>query len=256
MGSYLWIGILRHGGGKMEKVWRTELNELIEVLDIKSKPVAVTFTNDEVEAGKRKRSWMCNALKQAAKGKTRVIDIENSACPGGSWHCGLTPPPPGEVFRGLQWFLTRGEKLTHSIVSFHRMMALAEEPPTGLSERILMGPVDEAEIRPDVVVFLCNAEQACRLISLDHYWDGIPLQIEVTGSLCSSAIAYPIVTGRTNVTFGDWTARRMQKYGPDVVFVSVPYERVHNLVAAVPECSAGSAVLEIPEEFSLSMEQE
>jgi len=52
----------------MKKVWQSELDELIEVLGIKSKPVAVTFTNDEVESGKRKRVWMCNALKQAAKG--------------------------------------------------------------------------------------------------------------------------------------------------------------------------------------------
>ena len=233
----------------MEKVWQTELDELIEVLGLKKKPVAVTFTNDEVELKKRNRAWICNALKQAAKGKALVIDREKSVCPGGSWHCGLTPPPPGDTFRGLQWFLTRGEKLTYSIVSFHRMQALAAPPPTGLSERILIGPVESAEVRPDLVIFLCNAEQACRLISLDHYWDGIPLQVEVTGSLCSAAIAYPIATGRTNVTFGDWTARRMQKYDSGVVFVSVPYERIHNLAAAVPECSAGSAELEIPEEI-------
>jgi uncharacterized protein (DUF169 family) len=239
----------------MKKVWKTELDELIAVLGIKSKPVAVTFSNDEVKPGKRRRAWMCNALKQAAKGKSLIIDKENSACPGGSWHCGLTPPPPTPAFRGLQWFLTRGEKLTHSIVSFHRMMSLASEPPTLMSELILMGPIAEAEERPDLVVFLVNPEQACRLISLDHYWDGIPLQVEVTGSLCSAAIAYPIVTGRTNVTFGDWTARRMQKFASDVVFVSVPYERVHNLVAAVPECSAGSAELDIPEEFRRVLEQ-
>ncbi|RJP28524.1 MAG: hypothetical protein C4536_12140 [Actinobacteria bacterium] len=240
----------------MKKVWQTELDGLIEVLGIKSKPVAVTFTNDEVESGKRNRVWLCNALKQAARGKSFVIDKETSACPGGTWHCGLGEPPSGDMARGLQWFLTRGEKLTHSIVSFHRMQALAGQPPTGLSERILVGPVAAAEVRPDIVIFLCNAEQACRLIFLDHYWDGIPLQIEVTGSLCSSAISYPIVTGRTNITFGDWTARRMQKYGPDVVFVTVPYERVPNLVAAVPECSAGSAELEIPQEVRRIMEGE
>jgi uncharacterized protein (DUF169 family) len=239
----------------MKKVWQTEVDELVEVLGITSKPVAVTFTNEEVKSGKRKRVWMCGALKQAAKGKSFVIDKEHSLCPGGTWHCGLGEPPSGDMARGLQWFLTRGEKLTHSIVSFQRMMALAEPPPTGLSERIVMGPVAEAELRPDIVIFLCNPEQTCRLIYLDHYWDGIPLQIEVTGSLCSSAIAYPIATGRSNVTFGDWTARRMQKYKPDVVFFTVPYERLRNLVAAVPECSAGTAELEMPEEIRRAMEQ-
>lgn len=233
----------------MKKEWRTELDELVAVLGMKSKPVAITFTNEEVKAGEHGRVWMCGALKQAARGKSFVIDKESSACPGGGWHCGLTPPPPGAAFRGLQWFLTRGEKLTHSIVSFHRMMSLAEAPPTHLSERILMGPIAEAEVRPDLVVFLVNPEQACRIITLDHYWDGIPLQLEITGSLCTGAIAYPIVTGRTNITFGDWTARRVQRFARDVVFVSVPYERVLNLAAAVPECSAGTAQPNIPEAF-------
>jgi uncharacterized protein (DUF169 family) len=239
----------------MEKIWRNELSELVEVLGLESKPVAVTFTNDPADASGRKRTWLCRALKLAAAGESLVIDKETSACPGGSWHCGLTAPPPGDAFRSLQHFLTRGEKLTHSITSFHRMQALAASPPTGMSERILICPVEIAEVRPDIVVFLCNGEQACRLISLDHYWDGIPPRVELTGSLCHAAIAYPVVTGNTNVTFGDWTARRQQKYAADTVFVSIPYERVHNLVAAVPECSAGTAVLEIPEEFQRMMEE-
>lgn len=239
----------------MEKIWQGQLDELVKVLGIESKPVAVTFTNDEVETGERKKVWICRAIKLAAKGESLVIDEETSTCPGGSWHCGLSEQPSGDMLRGIQWFLTRAEKLTHSIASFHRMMELTASPPTGMGERILMGPVEEAEVRPDLVLFLCNAEQACRLITLDHYWDGIPPRVELAGSLCMSALAYPVVTGRTNVAFGDWTARRMQKFPADVVFVSVPYERIHNLVTAVPECSAGSAELEIPEEMRRMMEE-
>lgn len=240
----------------MEKIWKKELAELVEVLGLENKPVAVTFSNDEALEGDSKRISFCRALKLAAAGESLLIDKDNSACPGGSWHCGLSEAPSGDARRGIQWFLTRGEKLTSSIVSFHRMQALTAPPPTGLSECILMGPVEAAEIRPDLVVFLCNGEQACRLITLDCYWDGIPPRVELAGSLCHAAIAYPVVTGRTNVTFGDWTARRQQGYSTDVIFVSIPYERVHNLVVAVPECSAGSAEPDIPEEFLRSMQEE
>lgn len=240
----------------MIKAWKEELGSLVEALGLESKPVAITFTNDPVEAGEHKRTWLCRAMKLAAAGESLVIDRETSACPGGSWHCGFTERPPGEAYRELQQFLTRGEKLTHSIVSFHRMQAQAEPPPTGMSERMLVGPVEKAEVRPDLVLFLCNAEQACRIVALDHYWDGIPIRVELTGSLCHSAIAHPVVTGRTNVTFGDWTARHAQKFPADVVFVSIPYERVHNLVAALPECSAGSAETDIPEEIRRFMEDD
>ncbi|MBC7254321.1 MAG: DUF169 domain-containing protein [Actinobacteria bacterium] len=237
----------------MEAPWKNETGTLVEVLRLERKPVAVTFTNEEVEGGSRERISFCRALKRAAEGETFVIDAENSSCPGGSWHCGLSEPPAGKRKRFLQEFLTRGEKLTHSIVSFHRMQALGSPPPTGLAERVVVGPAEEASLRPDLVVFLVDPEQACRLVTLDHYWDGIPLRVEVTGALCHSAIAYPVVTGRTNVTFGDWTARRMQKYPRDTVFVSVPYERMAALTAAVPRCSAGNAPLEIPREVEEHM---
>lgn len=238
----------------MEKTWRGQLKELIGVLGMETEPVSVTFTNDEVGTGERERVWLCQAIKEAAEGRSLVIDEETCACPGGSWHCGLSGPPSGERRRGLQWFLTRGEKLTHSITTFQRMMDQTEPPPTGFCERIVMGPAAGAELRPDLVLFLCNAEQACRLTTLDQYWDGIPPSIELAGSMCHSVMAYPVVTGCSNLSLGDWTARRMQKFPADTIFVSIPYERIHNLVSAVPECSAGSAELEMPEEIRRSME--
>jgi uncharacterized protein (DUF169 family) len=124
-----------------------------------------------------------------------------------------------------------------------------------MSDRIFIGPMDAAPLRPDIVVFVCNAEQACRLVALDHYWDGKPLHVELTGSLCHAAIGYPVVTGNTNLTLGDWTARRMQKYASDIVFLTVPYERIANLILAIPECSAGTAEVEIPEAFRSTFEE-
>ena len=238
----------------MDSDWVEQAKELARVFKLESKPVAVTFTNEQVEATDSGRTWLCRAMKLAAEGRSFVIDKETSACPGGSWHCGLTEPPPGEAKRALQHFLTKGEKLTHSIVSFQRMQGLTTPPPTGLSERIVLTPMDEAVLRPDIVLFLCNPEQACRLVALDHYWDGIPPLVELAGSLCHSAISYPVMTGRTNVTFGDWTARRAQKFAKDTVFMTVPYERMRNLMLAIPECSAGTAELEIPEAFRRVME--
>ena len=129
-------------------------------------------------------------------------------------------------------------------------------PPTGLAERILICPAEKAKIRPDAMLFLCNAEQACRLITLDHYWDGIPPSFEPGGSLCRSSIVYPIISGRTNATFGDWTARRMTGFSAETVFVTIPYERIENLLLAIPECSAGTAEVVIPEDLRTQFEQE
>jgi uncharacterized protein (DUF169 family) len=240
----------------MEREWIDQSEKLTDLLAFERKPVAITFTNEQVEVKDTKRTWLCRALKLAAEGQSFVIDAETSACGGGSWHCGLIEQPSGEGRRALQAFLTAGEKLTSTIVSFNRMQSLGSPPPTGMSDRVLIGPMEDAGMRPDIVVFLCDPEQACRLITLDHFWDGIPPRIELSGSLCHSAISYPIVTGRTNLTLGDWTARRMQKFDKEIVFVTIPYERMHNLVLAIPRCSAGTGDVELPEPFRRVFEQE
>jgi uncharacterized protein (DUF169 family) len=231
----------------LENEWVGQAKELVEVFNLANNPIAVTFSNEELEEVNQRKIQFCRAIKLAAEGESFVLDKETSACPGGTWHCGLSEPPTAGARRLIQNFLTRGEKLTHSIVSFQRMQGLSSPPPTGLSDRILVGPMDRSPMRPDLILFVCNASQACRLLALDHYWDGIPPRVEVAGALCHSAIAYPVMTGHTNVTFGDWTARRAQKYSDDAVFLTVPYERLGNLLAAIPLCSAGTAAVDIPE---------
>ena len=216
---------------------------------LKYGPMAISFTNDEVSSGRYEKTSICKAMKLAAEGESFVIDEEVSICPGGSQSCGFSEPHTGKQKRRLQQFLTKGEKLTSSIVSFERMRKLAVPPATDLADRIVICPLDKAEIRPDMILFLCNAEQACRLITLDTYWDGISPKQQIIGALCYSAIVYTIMSGNTNMTVGDWTARSHQGFEPDVIFLSVPYERIHNLIAAIPHCSAGDAEAHIPEEF-------
>jgi len=217
--------------------------------ELKYEPMAISFTNDEIQFGRYEKTSICNAMKLASEGESFIIDQKVSICPGGNQFCGFSEPHTGEQKRRLQQFLTKGERLTGSIVSFERMRKLAVPPATDLADRIVISPLDKAEIRPDMILFLCNAEQACRLITLDTYWDGISPEQQIIGALCYSAIVYTIMSGNTNMTTGDWTARSHQGFEPDVIFLSIPYERIHNLIAAIPHCSAGDAKAHIPEEF-------
>jgi uncharacterized protein (DUF169 family) len=225
--------------------FRKQAELLKKVLGLKKEPLAITFTNEEVSEGLYEKTTICKALKRAAEGDCFVIDEKVETCPGGSRYCGFTEIG-GQQKRRLQRFLTKGERLTSSIVSFERMLKLTVQPPTGLADRLVICPLEKTTLRPDIVLFQCNPEQACRLITLDTYWDGISPQQQVIGALCHSSITYPIMTGCTNITMGDWTARKQQGFEPDILFLSVPYERMHNLIAAVPNCSAGDAEAVIP----------
>jgi uncharacterized protein (DUF169 family) len=72
------------------------------------------------------------------------------------------------------------------------------------------------------------------------------MECDPTGSLCRSAITYPLVTGKVNVSFGDITARKMEKYPEDELFVTLPYAHLQSAVASIVPCTAGTAKAEIP----------
>lgn len=116
---------------------------LIKVLGLKKEPLAITFTNDEVSEGLYEKTSICKALKRAAEGDCFIIDEKVETCPGGSRFCGFTEFKSEASRRRLQRFLTKGEKLTSSVVSFERMLKLPVQPPTGLAERLVICPLEK-----------------------------------------------------------------------------------------------------------------
>lgn len=125
-------------------------------------------------------------------------------------------------------------------------MALAKvQPPFGVAKHVVFAPLPQAELAPDIAIFLCNAWQAARLINLAYYQTGIPMECDPTGALCRSVITYPLVTGKVNISFGNVTARKSEHYSEDEVLVTLPYAHLQSVVASLELCSAGTAKAEI-----------
>jgi uncharacterized protein (DUF169 family) len=236
--------MLRKEEMKME--WQRWGKQLTEVLELKRSPVGVIYTDTAPRDASTGKCRVCGALRRVAEGAVIDLTAENSTCPGGSQYLGLKAQTP-EHARTLREFLIHGEKLFSSPVAIYRSMTLAKVgPPLGLAEHVVFSPLHQAESRPDIVVFICNAWQAARLINLAYYETGIPMECDPTGSLCRSVITYPLVTGKVNVSFGDITARKMEKYPVDELFVSLPYNHLQSAVASLEVCTAGTAKAEIP----------
>lgn len=230
-------------------VWQEYSGRLREVLRLKGSPIAVSYSMVPASGAKRGSYMVCHALLAARDGAIINVSEESCACPGGAWHLGLTPRPSGEENIFLQRFLVEGEKLFCSVATFHRCMALTAPPPLGLAQYVVLSPLEKAKIAPDVVVFLCNPEQACRLVTLATYPDGIPPRTEIVGSTCHMVIAYPVVSGEINISLLDYTSRRWQKYKPEELFVTIPYHKMPGLMESIELCSAGTAKVEFPSGF-------
>lgn len=81
----------------MEREWIEQSKKLIDLLALKLKPVAITFTNEKVKVENPKRTWVCRALKLAAEGQSFVIDAETSACGGGHGTAASSSHRPGRA---------------------------------------------------------------------------------------------------------------------------------------------------------------
>ena len=73
------------------------------------------------------------------------------------------------------------------------------------------------------------------------------------GPLCWSAITYPLVSGNFNLTVGDISARRMERWDSGLMVASIPWERVSGIAEAVDFSTAGRA--ERSEEFERMTEK-
>lgn len=236
--------------------WTDYANEIKEVLKLEGSPIAVTYSMEPPSNAAPGKHRVCNAFLQARGGKVIDLTASTSACRGGTWHLGLGQRPKGEGDKALKEFLVKGEKLYCSIAAFHRAQSLTAPAPLGLAEHVVLSPMERAQFEPDVVLFICNALQGCRLVTLDSYDTGVPPKIEMSGSTCHQAVAYPVVTGELNVSLMDYTSRRLRGYKPGDLLVSIPYHRFHGIMRSLEHCTAGRAKLEIPESFRRSVGSE
>ena len=235
--------------------WQDYADELIDVLDLEGSPVAVTYSMRAPSGAVEGRHRVCKALLAARGGEVIDLTAESSSCPGGTWHLGLGEAPTGERARGFKEFLVDGEKLFCSISTLHRAHDLAVDPPLGLAEHVVLSPLGQAEFEPDAVVFICSAEQACRVVTLDEYETGKPPRTEMIGATCQQVITYPVVKGELNVSLMDYTTRHIRGYRPGDCVVTVPYHRIHGVMRSVPHCTAGRAEAEVPESFQDELDE-
>jgi uncharacterized protein (DUF169 family) len=216
------------------------VKSIAEALDIEKEPVGVKYTDEapgvKIEGG---NYTVCGAILAASEGRIILLSEARCACSGGKTHLGLIQK------REIPWkMLVEGEKLWCDVKTAIRSSIEVDKiarPPSGLSKRIFLYPAMKGIFQPDLILMLVNAEQASRLITLNQFWDGKNPSIEMRGSLCWSMITYPLVSGNFNLSVGDISARRMERWDPNIMAASIPWERIKGIAEAVEFSTAGRA---------------
>lgn len=232
---------------------KTEAERLQEALNLSGELIAVSY-RDEADGDLETKTSPCGALLAVRDGETVTLSADNCSCPGGVSHLGLADR---ELNKGMRKLLVEGEKLWRSVAASYRGSFEREgkkaPPPTNLGDYINLVPLSEVGYQPDLIIAVCNATQASRITMLSGYQDGIIPSVEVGGSMCWGSITYPIVSGKFNVTMGDYTARRIWDWDPGELIVSMPLQEFKMVLESVDGCTAGFA--EPSEEFEKLTEQ-
>jgi uncharacterized protein (DUF169 family) len=228
----------------MAMEWQQWCAELKDVLGLTKTPVAVTWTDHPPGEAEPPKCRVCSAIHRAAAGEIIRMDAESSACPGGTVFFGFRPPDPTGAER-LREFLVNGEKLFSCPAAIFRSQRTGPPPPTGMARYAVFAPLDRMPLRPDVTILFVNAWQASRLVGLAWYETGEAMHCDPSGASCRSVVAYPLVTNRLNVSFGDITERRSEKLPEGELYVSLPWTQLRSIVASLSGSGAGRAEIDL-----------
>jgi uncharacterized protein (DUF169 family) len=191
----------------------------------------------------------CEAMDVVRRERAVVnLSPENCNCPGGKYYLGLAPVPREQIIR--------------VVMDVHKMFAseqLAQKfldnvpPPEGRGSFVVMAALPDMSGEPDLVVSICNATQANKIVSLLMYSGQQPFTYNLVSAGCTS-LANPLVTGETDINFiTDHARRRVPNFASHELIISMPFGKFQEAVANIPSADAGAKGWRIPRTLSLTL---
>lgn len=222
-------------------------NELAEVfkhaLTLRWSPVAIRLMRpgEPIPAGVTEpatRIRHCQSITAARRGNSLYMPPRSHACPDGAGIMGLVPMS-AKLRSGDLYLLF---KKLPSLACAQRMIASRPEFEPGSYAATLVAPLEKADFEPDVVVFTLWPEQAMWLFCASTYHDGERQVLHTSGynSTCADLTVQVMKSGKMNISFGCYGARAASDVEDFEVYVSVPYEKMASLAAALQKLAAKS----------------
>ncbi|ADP76988.1 protein of unknown function DUF169 [Methanothermus fervidus DSM 2088] len=213
-----------------------EIEKFTELLDLKKTPVAIAWSTKKPENIKRgEKSRFCEKIDKVLEGEIFYSTSEDEECFGGGKYTGMKDPKkfPKEIRSG-EFLVKLGVHKSVQAVqkSWYKNIAIEY----GIFSYILFAPLNKAKFKPDVVIVICNATQAMKLLHASEY-DGISTAKGAGASpICSAMAALPYLTGKIVYGFADIGSRKHMKNLDDKdVMVAIPYSQVERIIQNLEE---------------------
>jgi uncharacterized protein (DUF169 family) len=219
--------------------WNDQILEIGELLRLEHTPVAVNYAVKLTTPQDAGKFLVCEGLLLASQGLSLDLSLDTLDCPTAARALGLGNLLKESQTQNLEATADQVDRLFCAEAEQPLQPFASVTPPLRLADHILIGPADRTPLCPDLILFICNAEQACRLIALDSFQTGVAPRLVMSGSTCHQAITYPFVTGELNLSLMDYVSRSVHGYLPQDLLVSVPYLRFEGIMSSLDLCTAG-----------------
>lgn len=208
-------------------------------LNFSRKPVGIKLYFDKEEYSKLE--WKepnaplsyCCVVEKATRGKAFKIRLEHLSCDGGTTALNLEPSTE-RIESGAEYF-------SYNLYKTPAAARRVREGVPGLYRTgattygVAVGPLEEFETTPDVVIFIVNPYQAMRIQQGYVYHEGG--RLEITGAsmqaICAEATVEPYIKGRLNTTVLCPSTRFLAKWEDEEMAIGIPFERFQSVVEGV-----------------------
>lgn len=232
------------------KKWQEYALVLKEVLSLQREPVGISLIEGAPVKPPSERVRICKAFIDASGGEKIILTSGNNACFGSSWHLGFHKfKDDSRILQALRKFVVEGEKLFSSYEALDAVLSQTQNTLNNSKSYFTLSPLEFCEKEPQLIIFVCNPNESSRLLALSTFEDGMMPKIKIGGPTCLMALSYPLSAGEINISFYDYTSRKLCNLENDKLLVSIPYKKMHQMIENIDKCSAGRAKLEYPEEF-------
>jgi uncharacterized protein (DUF169 family) len=210
--------------------------EFEDSLGLESCLIGVKYSQEADPRGDLERKLAaCEAINVVRKERVVVnLSPENCNCIGGKYYLGLTPVPREQIIR--------------VVMDIHKMFTseqLAQKfldsvpPPRKRGDFVVMAPLFDMYAEPDLILSICDARQANKIVSLLMYSGQQPFTYNLVSAGCTS-LANPLVTGEIDINFiTDHARRRVPNFASHELIMSMPFSKFNEALVNMPHAGAG-----------------
>lgn len=205
-----------------------------EVLELNREPVGVQFLKSSDELGSLEgyeqtaKMRYCQAVMLAGQGKKILLSKENLACAAAGSAFGLMPLHP-KLASGEAHYNTG---VFGSPESARKIMQEIPRLEPDVYKFVKLGPLEEIEWKPDIIVIEAHPEAVMWLSLANVYLQGERLQFStsVVQGTCVDVTVVPMLTGKPNASFGCTGCREASDLTPAEALFGFPFKQIETIM--------------------------